>query len=191
MADDTLAVLASELANVFEPLETRLASGDVIGLFTEFGLVFPAAMNADTGISNALSQAVTAVTNLPPLITALENALTANDVTQIVAAVATLIQAIGQVLTAITGLASALHSAASSLAGVNPTDIENFAAQLADALLRLRRHDVPPELLSAPPRVPGSPRRGRGNAAEYDIDRPHQAAVPPTPNPFSTRSPIS
>lgn len=137
MADTTgtVATLATELARVFEPLEARLAAGEIETLFAELGLQLPAALDAQPEFASALTEGATAIAALPPLVQQLAAAVQADDVSQVIDAVAQLIDAIAHLLDAIDKLATALSNVAGAIAGANAADVGAFAATLAESLV--------------------------------------------------------
>ena len=62
----TIEQLALVLGRALAPLEHRLQTGDVLGLFEELGLRFPPALLAQAGFTNALATAANSAQALPP-----------------------------------------------------------------------------------------------------------------------------
>ena len=67
----TLENIALALARLLEPLEERLAAGNIRALFAEMGLQFPPALDGISSIGDAAQATVSAIKSLPGLITAL------------------------------------------------------------------------------------------------------------------------
>ena len=131
----TLERLAVELATLLQPLEEDLAAGNVLGLFAELGLKFPGQLTVDPNFSNAISQGVTAVTGLPPLIQQLVTAIENEDFSNLAQLLGQLVDAIKAVIAAIDAVAVELNNLANALPGLTPADITAFAAQLTERLI--------------------------------------------------------
>jgi hypothetical protein len=128
----TLDTLALELTRVFEPLEARLAAGDVTTLFAELGLQFPD-LSGETQLVTALGTAISSAQALGPLATTLATAISDGDDAAMLTATGQVLTTVGQLVTAIDGVATAIKSI--SAAGISPADIATFAAGFFDALI--------------------------------------------------------
>src|ERR1700722_19938051 len=94
-AAGTLETLARQLGLALQPLQDRLASGNVLDLFAELGLQFPTDL-LKPSFTNARDAGVTAASGLPGLIRDLTNAITAGDDAGILQAGAQVIELFGQ-----------------------------------------------------------------------------------------------
>jgi hypothetical protein len=133
-AAGTLETLAQQLALALQPLKDRLASGNVLDLFAELGLQFPANLLAPS-FTNALNSGVTAASALPALITDLTNAITAGDDAGILQAGENLIEQISKLVTAFGTISTEMKSLAGSLPGMITSEVNDFADKLPAALL--------------------------------------------------------
>ncbi|HSK17672.1 MAG TPA: DUF6603 domain-containing protein [Longimicrobiales bacterium] len=127
----TLERIAIGLANAFRPLESRLAPGEILTFLRELGLDLPPALLANAAFVNDLNAAGAAVGALPARITALRDALAADDALGIVAESAALTAAVTSAITALDTLTDRLRSLAGSIPGVTASDVTAFANTLA------------------------------------------------------------
>jgi hypothetical protein len=132
MSGLTVEVVALEVAKAFEPLADRLADGEVDLLFSELGLPAPDVVLAASGVVTAIGNTVTELTELPPKVVALADALDAQDVAQIVAAAKEMFPTIQGVIATIEKIAEAVDAAAT---GAASGEIQVFAAELPDRLV--------------------------------------------------------
>ena len=134
----TLEVLARELAHALEPLEQRLASGRVDGLFSSLGLRLPSGFTSQAALTAPLAAGVSAAAALPPLVVQLTAAIEAEDIGQIVSSGQALLQKITEVIEAIPQISNGLDSVAAGFGGLTPaqrTEINTFAEELPRRLL--------------------------------------------------------
>ena len=129
----TLETIGEALAAIFRPIEDRLRAGDVRLLLAELGLSFPAAIDADAGLSSAMQSAVQRIQDIPPIIAALESAIQSDNTAQIVAkglelanAVLTLVKAVEQVANAVKALAGT---------GIPAAELNQFASELPGRII--------------------------------------------------------
>jgi hypothetical protein len=134
-AAGTLELVAIELGHVMQPIEQRLASGQVRELFAEMGLQLPAVLTTHPNFTNALATATGEAAQLPPLIVQLETAIAAEDVGGAVDKGLELLTSIQTLITSFETVATELDAVKTSLAGVTAADVEAFAAELATRLL--------------------------------------------------------
>ena len=133
-AAGTLETLARQLGLALQPLQDRLASGNVLDLFAELGLQFPTDL-LKPSFTNALDAGVTAASGLPGLIRDLTNAITAGDDAGILQAGEKLIELIGQLISSFETISSEMKSLAASLPGLLVSEVNDFADKLPAALL--------------------------------------------------------
>jgi len=130
----TLETVARQLGLALQPLEDRLASGNVIALFAELGLQFPPQLLQPAFVS-ALNTASTAAGQLPATIAQLAAAIDGDDETGILADGLRLVDEIGALIGALAQIGSELQGLAGSLPGMNAADVNNFAQDLASKLV--------------------------------------------------------
>ena len=130
----TLETLARQVALALEPLEQRLAPGNIIALFAELGLQFPPQL-LQPSLVNALNAGVAATSALPTTIAQLSTAIDNDDETGILQAGAQLIQEIGAVITALEQIGTALAGISGSLPGMSAAEVTSFAQDLPSRLL--------------------------------------------------------
>ncbi len=142
----TVESLALEVAHAFEPLQDRLAAGEVRTLFAELGMPTPDVVLAVPGVVSAIGDTASAVGTLPAKIEDLVDAIEDGDAAPIVAALVALTPVITSVSTAVDRIADAVDAAAS---GAAAADIQAFAAALPERLVGYlvahhleRRHPV-------------------------------------------------
>jgi hypothetical protein len=131
----TLELLARQLARAVQPLQTRLAAGDVRTLLAELGMQFPPGLTGIGPFANALQNGITEAAKLPALIDQLATAVDSGNKTQIAAVGLQIIQEIGVIFSAIDTIATELKNGAGALPGMNPAEVQNFAANLAENLI--------------------------------------------------------
>jgi len=129
----TLEQLASALGQALTPLEDLLATGQVLGLFSELGVAFPAALTAQGAFATALQNAVNAAAQLPPLITQMESAIESDEIGQILQAGTGLVNSIKALIQNLNSIATGLPAAATA-AGFSAADATAFATQLVQKL---------------------------------------------------------
>ncbi len=137
MADQpgTLEQLALGLGRILRPLETRLESGEVIGLLEELGLALPPQLLAQGGFVTSVESVAASAGQLPQVVTTLSSAIEAEEGAAAVAAGKQLIEVSVHIVSALPSIATELQSAGGALPGVNPTVLENFASELPTRLL--------------------------------------------------------
>jgi hypothetical protein len=136
-AAGTLERIAREIASALAPLEQRLSAEGARPFLGELGLRLPPALEQNAQITGALTTAAASAAGLGPLVTALTNAIAADDVEQILSASANLVAKITALLGALAKIETALTSAAAG-GGLNAAQlaqIQSFAAELAPRLL--------------------------------------------------------
>src|SRR5258708_3780256 len=132
-ASGTLEIIGEALAALLRPLEDRLRAGDVRLLLAELGLTFPAAIDGDAGLGSAMQSAVQRLQDLPPIITALEDAITNNNTEQIIAKGIELASAILQLIAEMEKLGNAIKALAGT--GIPAAELNQFAAELPGRLV--------------------------------------------------------
>lgn len=142
----TVESLALEVAHALEPLQERLAAGEVRTLFAELGLPAPDVVLAAPGVISAIGETATAAGDLPPRVEELADAIEAEDVAAIVAALSGLTPLITTVTTTMGRIGGAVDAAAT---GAATGEIQAFATALPERLLGYliahyleRRHPV-------------------------------------------------
>ena len=130
----TLETIAQQVGLAIQPLNDRLASGQVIQLFAELGLQFPPQLLQPSFV-NALTAGGNAAGALPATLTQLANAIDTDNESGILSAGVQLIQEIGAIITAIEQIGTELNSISGSLPGMNAAEVAAFAQSLASNLL--------------------------------------------------------
>ncbi len=131
----TLETIAAQLGLILQPLEDRLASGNVLLLFAELGLRFPNDV-LKPSFTNALQTGATAAGKLPAMVTQLITDIENDDEDQIIQDGSTLLGQVATVVTAIEQIATELKNLANSnLPGVTPAQVTAFAQNLATNLI--------------------------------------------------------
>lgn len=123
----TVEGLLVEVGKAFEPLERRLAAGEVEVLFAELGLPAPDAVLGAPGVVSALGDVADAAANLGPIVTDLADAIEAEDGVAIGAAIVQAAPAVSAVVAAVDTIANAIDGAA---AGPASAEVEAFASDL-------------------------------------------------------------
>jgi hypothetical protein len=112
----TLELLAGEIAKAVQPLESRLASGEIEKLFAELGLQFPPGLlTANAQISSAIGQTIGVVRTLASLVPDLISAIENEDIGEGVNAARQIIDAVRTLLTQLEAISTALNGAASTI----------------------------------------------------------------------------
>jgi hypothetical protein len=130
----TLETIARQIGLALQPLEDKLASGNVISLFAELGLQFPPQLLKPSFV-NALNAGANAAGALPNTITQLSTAVDNDDETAILQAGAQLIQEIGTLIVALEQIGTELNNISGTLPGINAAEAATFAQNLASNLL--------------------------------------------------------
>ncbi|MEO5817900.1 MAG: DUF6603 domain-containing protein [Gemmatimonadaceae bacterium] len=128
----TLEVIAVELAKVVKPLEERVQSGQILELFAELGIQFPAALANDPQFQTATQDAVTRLESIPGLIETLITQIQAEDYTGALGTSIDLTEAIVQLIEDIDDIAQAVQGAAASFPTI---DVGAFVAELSENLI--------------------------------------------------------
>ncbi len=128
----TVEALALQLGQALEPLADRLSTGEVDLLFAELGLPAPDVVLGSPGVTSSTTAAITALTQLPPKVAALADAIDDEDVGRIVSAVADALPVIRAVIDAIDNIADAVAAASS---GTASAEIQSFAIELPERLV--------------------------------------------------------
>ncbi len=129
----TLETIARQIGLALQPLEDKLASGNVIQFFAELGLQFPAQLLQPSFI-NALNAAATAAGKLPATITQLSADIDSDNEAGILQDGIQLIEEIGVVIAALETVGSELNNISGSL-GMNAAEVSTFAQNLGSNLL--------------------------------------------------------
>ena len=130
----TLEVIAQQIGQALQPLETRLEQGNVTALFAELGLQFPPQL-LQPALTAALSTTATAAGALPNLLSQLTTAIQNEDAGAIIQAGSNLITQIKTLISSFDQIATEVENLAGSLPGLNPANVTNFAQTLAERLL--------------------------------------------------------
>jgi hypothetical protein len=130
----TVESLTLELARALQPLQQRLAAGQVEELFVELGLPAPDVVLGAPGVVSSIGQAADAVRVLPAVVADLAAAVAGDDTTTLVAAVGRALPLVRAVLAAVDALGGAVSSAGAT-AGPAQAEVEAFAAQFPERLL--------------------------------------------------------
>ena len=128
----TLEVIALELAKVVKPLEERIGAGQVLELFAELGIQFPASLASNPQFQTGLSDAITRLETLPGLIESLIQQIDADDESGALGTAIQLTQQIVELVHDIDDIASAIQAAHGSFPTI---DIGEFVANLSINLI--------------------------------------------------------
>jgi hypothetical protein len=128
IADGSMERLGRALATILEPLQTWFAPVEIENTFRRFGLNPPPGLTQVHTLAEALSQAVTAVSNLPLRIEDLDNAIEGGDVTRIVEATTALLRAVDDVIQGVRDTARALESLGSGFPDLSPAQRDQLGA---------------------------------------------------------------
>lgn len=126
----TFERIAAELAKLFRPLETRLASGNVRDFLAELGLALPPELLAQAGFTNAIAAAGTSAAALPPLVAVLVKAIEDGDTTHSVNLAENILAQISTLLNSIDAIGTQLNAIGGALPGVPAATLSAFAAAL-------------------------------------------------------------
>jgi hypothetical protein len=124
----TLETIAQGLASLFLPLEDRIRAGDIRLLLAELGLEFPASVDGDAGLVAAMQSEVLRIRDLPPIIGALTDAVTNENLPQIIAKGLQLANAVLTLIGETEKLGTAIRALAGT--GIPPAELNQFAAEL-------------------------------------------------------------
>jgi hypothetical protein len=133
----TLEQIAIILGRALQPLETRLTTGDVRGLFAELGLEFPPELLNQPAFTNALNLSTSSASQLLPLVNQLINAIETENATQIAQTSIQIINTIQELILSLEQISTQLQAISVVLPGVNAPDVLNFAQQLPVRLVEL------------------------------------------------------
>jgi hypothetical protein len=131
----TFERIAGELAKMFQPLETRLASGNLRAFLAELGLALPPELLAHTAFINAVTAGAGAAASLPPLIVQLVAAIEAENVAQSVTVASNVVTQVRTVITSIDTIATELNAIGGALPGISAADLSAFATALPERLI--------------------------------------------------------
>jgi hypothetical protein len=148
----TLEILAQQIGLALQPLETRLAPGNVIGLFAELGLQFPPELLLQPAFAGSLNAASSAAGALGNTLKQFAIHLASDDSVGIAQDGAQLAQQIRTLISALSPIGTSLAGVAGSLPGMNAAEVTSFAQELPANLLgnSLISHleDVQPGMLA-------------------------------------------
>jgi len=133
----TLERLAQELGLALQPLEQRLAGGQLPSFLHELGIALPASLASEANFIGQVGNAATRIGELAPLIAQLASAIGSDDDGQIVSTALEVISKVAQVLDAFSQASTALHAATSSAAGLTAAQqaqLQALALELATKL---------------------------------------------------------
>ncbi|HSS79169.1 MAG TPA: hypothetical protein VLV54_20790, partial [Thermoanaerobaculia bacterium] len=130
----TLETLAHHVGLALQPLQDRLAAGNVIGLFAELGLRFPPEL-LQPALVNSLNAGVAAAGQLSTLVSQLVASIEADDEAGILQAGEQLIQQISTTISTLEQIDTQLRNLAASLPGMNASEVTSFAQELPSRLL--------------------------------------------------------
>ncbi len=131
----TFERIAGELAKMFQPLETRLASGNLRAFLAELGLALPPELLTHTAFINAVTAGAGAAASLPPLIVQLVAAIEAENVAQSVTVASNVVTQVRTVITSIDTIAAELNAIGGALPGISAADLSAFATALPERLI--------------------------------------------------------
>ena len=133
----TLERLAQELGLALQPLEQRLAAGQLRGFLNELGIALPNSLASEAQFIGAVGNAASKIGELAPLIAQLVNAISSDNTAQIISTAIEVLTKVAQVLDAFSQASTALHTAASSAGGLTPAQraqMQALALELATKL---------------------------------------------------------
>jgi Family of unknown function (DUF6603) len=130
----TLETVARHVGLALQPLKNRLASGQIIQLFSELGLQFPPQLLQPSFV-NALNAGAAAAGALPATLTQLATAIDSDNEAGILSAGAQLITEIGEIITALEQIGTELHNISGGLPGLSAAEVDTFAQNLPSNLL--------------------------------------------------------
>jgi hypothetical protein len=130
----TLESLVRHVGLALQPLQQRLASGNVVQLFAELGLQFPPQL-LQSGFVNTLNAGVSAASALPGAVTQLTTSIDNGDDAGIVQAGLQLIQDVVTTISSFDQISTQLKNLSGSLPGMNAAEVTTFAQNLPSRLL--------------------------------------------------------
>jgi len=130
----TLETLATTLARLLEPLEERLAAGELRFLLAELGLQFPEALETHPVLVNAAKAAVQQAKQLSRLVVELTAAVQAEDLSRMLAKGLELANAIRAAVQGTFTVANALETAGGGM-GIPPAELDQFTNELPGRLV--------------------------------------------------------
>lgn len=131
----TLETLLGQVGKALQPLETLLASGNVIALFADLGLGFPPALLSQGTFTTALTTASNAAGALTNQLTQLGTDISSGDDTAILADGVQIAGQITAIITSLEDLGTSLGTVGGSLPGMSASEVATFASNLSTALL--------------------------------------------------------
>jgi len=129
----TLEVLATSVAGLLQPLEERLAAGELRLLIAELGLQLPASVEANANLANAVRTALQRLRDLPTLLAQLAAAIEAENTGQILSKGLEVANAVKSVIEAVEAVGNAIKALA--VAGIPAAELNAFANELPRRLV--------------------------------------------------------
>jgi hypothetical protein len=140
----TLGSIAATLADTVLPVETRFEPVSLRGFLAELGLEFPPAIDSNAALNNAAGTAIQRVKDLPAIVTALTDAVEAEDAVASLAKGLELAFAVFSVVTEVEKTANAIKTLPGT--GIPQSELNQFAdefpGRLLDYLIVQRLEDV-------------------------------------------------
>ena len=133
----TLELLAREIGGSLAILEERLAPEQTLEFFASLGVGFPSELLNQTAFTDAAKLCASSAAAIPPTIVDLSTAIADEDVVQILITGGRLIEQIKAVIDALDEVANQLALAATSLTGIPPEVVIDFAQTLAARVFEL------------------------------------------------------
>jgi hypothetical protein len=130
----TLETIARSLAQLVQPLEDRVTSGDIRLLLAELGLQFPVSIETNAGLITATGGAVQRLADLPPIVAALESAIKTEDVPTIVSKGVQLATTVASLVENIKTIGDSLKAIGAG-GGISTTELNQFADALPGKIL--------------------------------------------------------
>ena len=128
----TLANIANGAAALLQPLDDRVEAGDLRLLLAELGLNFPATIDGNGALVAASQSLVQRLKDLPPVITALADAIEADNVAQIVNKAIQLATNVLDIVKNVETLGTAIKALPGT--GIPALELQQFADQLPTRL---------------------------------------------------------
>jgi hypothetical protein len=132
----TLEAISLELVKIFDPLKERIQQGEVLLLLAELGVDFPDTLESNTAFTNAIGDVAAKLYSLPPIISSLITAISAENWSAVGSASIQLTQTIANIVDDCLTIKGALDQFSATWPGVDQAALEQFLEDFVSNLLQ-------------------------------------------------------